>query len=254
MRAGLCLIAMLLTGAAAGAATSSGSAERALRESVAKADPKLTLELIQAAPVDGWYHVSLGGASGYVSADGRYFIRGDMFDVASRKNLTEDGRKGVRLAALRSVRDENAIVFSPPQPKHTITVFTDVDCGFCRKLHSEMKQLNELGIAVRYVAYPRSGPGSESWSTMEAVWCAADRRDALTRAKAGESIARRAGCNTTSVAEQYALGQKLEVSGTPLVLLEDGSAISGYVPAAQLARQLDALSSRDAAKTAASTR
>ena len=132
------------------------------------------------------------------------------------------------------------ITFAAATPKHTITVFTDVDCSFCRKLHSEMSALNGLGITVRYAAFPRSGPGTPSWATMEAVWCSADRQSALTRAKRGEKIERPEGCATAAVRSDYELGEQLGMQGTPMIVLEDGRSIGGYLPAAEIARMLDA--------------
>src|SRR5262249_32665729 len=153
------------------------------------------------------YRTTMGGTNGYVTADGRYFIAGDLFEVASRRNLTEDVRKVSRLEMLTKIQDSDTILFAPPKPQFVVTVFTDVECGYCRKLHSEVAKFNELGIGFRYVAYPRSGPGSESWHTMEAVWCSRDRKDAITRAKRGEKIEQVAGCASNPIAAQYALGR-----------------------------------------------
>jgi thiol:disulfide interchange protein DsbC len=220
----------------------------AVRAAVEKLDSKVKVEGPSSSAANGLYRVKLDGASGYVTADGRYFILGDMYDVKDRRNLTEDVRRQERLQALRSVDAGSAIVFAPAKPQHTITVFTDVDCGYCRKLHSEIAQYNERGIAVRYLAFPRSGPDTESWKTMEAVWCSKDRRDALTRAKRGEKIEAPASCETKAVARDYALGEQLGVEGTPMIVLEDGAVIGGYMPPAALAEQLNRL---DQNKTAA---
>ena len=117
-------------------------------------------------------------------------------------------------------------------------MLTDVNCAYCRKLHGEIAQYNERGIAVRYAAFPRSGPDTDSWNTMAAVWCSKDRRDALTRAKLGEKVAAPA-CGDRAVAEHYALGEQLGVEGTPMIILEDGAVIGGYIPAAALAERLE---------------
>jgi thiol:disulfide interchange protein DsbC len=210
-----------------------------VRAAIAKHSPDLAPERLQASPALGLYHVVLGGTSGYITKDGRYFIPGDLLDVVSRKNLTEDIRKTERIALLKTVRPEDEIVFAPKQRKHSITVFTDVDCGFCRKLHSEIAKYVEAGIAVQYVAFPRSGPGTESWTKMEDVWCSADRGEQLTRAKLGESIAQKpAACKSTPIEAHYQLGERIGVQGTPTIILEDGSLIGGYIPAAELSEQL----------------
>ena len=119
---------------------------------------------------------------------GATFFGGDLYDIKEGVNLTDQRRSDARRKLLGTLSESEMIVFSPKDPKYTITVFTDVDCGFCRKLHSEIGDLNRMGVRVRYAFYPREGPGSESWKMAEAVWCSANRQDALTRAKRGETI------------------------------------------------------------------
>lgn len=217
----------------------------AVRAAIQQVAPQMTVDQLQASPIPGLYHVVLGGSSGYVTADGKFFVAGDLFDVRARKNMTEERRKTARLALLAKVNPKEAIVFGPEQSRHTITVFTDVDCGYCRKLHSEIAKYNERGIAVRYLAFPRSGPGTDSWKKMEAVWCSRNRSDALTKAKLGESVASQQDCATTAVATQFALGDELGVQGTPTIVLADGSVLGGYVPPEQLAQQLARHSSEE---------
>lgn len=194
---------------------------------------------IRPSPVPGLYEVASGAEVGYVSADGRYYVDGDMFDVETRNNLTERRRLASRAALLRGVPDEQTVVFAPKGHKYTVNVFTDVDCSYCRKLHSEIAELNRLGVRVRYLMYPRTGPGGESWQKAEAVWCSADRRDALTRAKRGEALAARACDNP--VEKQYQLGRELAIRGTPGIITEKGQYITGYLPAQQLVDRLKAL-------------
>lgn len=232
------LTAVALPVAAAPRADKTDAATSEVRTALAKHSPDLVVEKVSASPASGLFHVVIGGTSGYITRDGRYFIPGDLLDVVARKNLTEDVRKTERLALLEAVRPQDRIVFAASKPQHSITVFTDVDCGFCRKLHGEIGKLNELGITVNYVAFPRSGPGSDSWAKMQNVWCSSDRGAQLTRAKLGEAIAKPANCEATPVQAQFELGERLGVQGTPTIILEDGSLIGGYVPADQLHQQL----------------
>lgn len=211
-----------------------------LHAELSKRLPGLKVEDVRESPVPELFEVRMGESSAYVTADGKYLIRGDLFEIASRTNLSEIGRGADRRALLAQIDPKQAITFGPADAKHTITVFTDIECPYCQKLHSEIGVINALGIAVRYVAYPRGGPGTEAWTQMEAVWCAPDRQDALTRAKKGEKIERRAGCATTPVAAQFELGHKFGLQGTPLVVLEDGRIAGGYVPPEQLAKLLNA--------------
>ncbi len=197
------------------------------------------LEDVRQSPIDGLYEVVSGPDVGYVSKDGRFYVDGDVFDMTSRHNLTEDRRKAGRLALLAGVDDADAIVFSPTGPvRHTLTVFTDIDCTYCRRLHQEIAEFNRLGIRVRYLMFPRNGPDTDAWRKAESVWCSPDRRDALTRAKRGEKL--KAGRCDTPIAAQYELGRKLGVQGTPGIFTDSGEYLAGYMPAASMAEYLSA--------------
>lgn len=212
-----------------------------IRAELAKKIPGASADDVSASPVPGLYEINVGGVTGYITADGKHLVIGDMYEVATRTNITESRRAALRIKDVASIKDADTIVFGPKGPaRHTITVFTDVDCGYCRKLHAEMADYNKLGIRVRYAAYPRSGPGTDSWNKMESVWCAKDRRDAMTRAKQGESpVASKCGNNV--VANQFKLGEKLGVNGTPAIMTEDGDYIGGYLPPAKMLEQLEKL-------------
>jgi thiol:disulfide interchange protein DsbC len=197
----------------------------------------LKLEDVRISPVNGIYEITRGSEISYSSADGRYVILGDMVDVDSSANLSENRRRNIRLRLLDTVPENEMLVFSPKDPKYTITVFTDIDCGYCRRLHSQMAEYNRLGIRVRYMFFPRSGPDTDSWHKAESVWCAANRNDALTRAKNDEAI-NSPKCPTDIVARDYELGHKLGVEGTPAIFLASGEMLPGYAPPGQLAKYL----------------
>jgi thiol:disulfide interchange protein DsbC len=195
------------------------------------------VEDVVPSPIPGLFEIRSGTDVGYVSTDGRFYVDGDIFDMQTKDNLTESRREEGRLQMLSKVSDADAIVFSPQGPvRHTLTVFTDVDCPYCRRMHSEMAELNRLGIRVRYLMFPRSGPDTDSWHKAEAVWCSADRRDALTRAKKGEAV--KAPACKAPIAEQYALGREMGIRGTPAIITETGEYVDHYVPAAQLSEYL----------------
>ena len=136
-----------------------------------------------------------------------------------------------------AVPENEMLVFSPKTPKYTITVFTDIDCGYCRRLHSQIAEYNRLGVRVRYLFFPRTGPNTESWHKAEAVWCSSNRNEALTRAKNGEDI-KAPKCPADIVARDYELGHKLSVEGTPSIVLASGELLGGYLPPAQLVQYL----------------
>ena len=222
---------------AATAAAASGNADA--RVNLLKILPSGTkLEDLRPAPVPNVYELVQGADVSYITADGKYFFDGNLYDVKSRENLSEQVRTQAREAMLKTIPESEMLIFSPPSPKYTITVFTDVDCQYCRKLHSEMAELNRLGLRVRYMFYPRTGPNTESWHKAEAVWCAANRNEALTRAKAGGALDTSKKCGATPVAREYELGQSMGVRGTPTIITENGGYISGYLPPHDLVQEV----------------
>jgi thiol:disulfide interchange protein DsbC len=193
------------------------------------------------SPLPGVYQFVQGAEVSYLTADGKYYLDGNIYDMATRANLTEVLRARARVALINAVPETQMLIFAPKNPLYTITVFTDVDCQYCRKLHSDMAELNKLGVRVRYLFYPRTGPDTESWRKAEVVWCSIDRNDALTRAKAGGALDMNKTCGPTPVAREYALGQSLGVHGTPAIITESGDFINGYMPPRDLLQAIKQL-------------
>lgn len=214
--------------------TAAGAADDypAIRKALAAVLPNAQPDQIKPTPLPGLYEVSFGAQLFYISEDGRHLVQGHIMDLATRTDLTEERQGVLRQEAVAKLGDENMIVFPASKPKHTVTVFTDIDCGYCRKLHEEMKAINELGITVRYMFFPRSGPDTPSYHNAVSVWCAKDRRQALTDAKAGKSVPNKSCENP--IKQHMALVEQFGLRGTPAILLEDGSLVPGYVPAKQL--------------------
>ncbi|MGO9932534.1 MAG: DsbC family protein [Steroidobacteraceae bacterium] len=196
------------------------------------------LDDLRPSPIAGLYEFVQGAEVSYLTADGKYFIDGNLYDMKSRDNLTEALRMHARAALINAVPESQMLIFSGANPKYTLTVFTDVDCQYCRKLHSQMAELNRLGVRVRYMFFPRTGPGTESWRKAEVVWCSADRNEALTRAKAGAALDMNKTCAPTPVAREYELGESIGVRGTPAMFTESGDYIAGYLPPQELLQQL----------------
>lgn len=195
---------------------------------------------IQPSPIEGLYEVEVNtGELIFTSASGNHFMLGNLFEIQGNRfvNLSEQRKKGQRAETLKVLNKDDMVIFSPKgEVKATVYAFTDVDCGYCRKMHSEMAEYNDLGIEMRYLAFPRAGVGSKTYRDMVSVWCADDRQQAMTLSKAGRTIGARECDNP--VAAQYALGQDFGVTGTPALVFEDGSLMPGYVPAAKLASYL----------------
>ncbi len=205
------------------------------------ARPDLEYEAVEATPVDGMYQVQVtGGPILYVSREGDYFFAGDLYRVEKTGfvNLREQAMTGERRRLLEQVALDDMIVFAAEgQPRAVINVFTDIDCGYCRKLHREVPELNRLGIEVRYLAFPRAGVGSPGYVKAVKAWCSSAPGDTLTQLKNGDTVDA-AVCAENPVAAQYQLGQKMGIDGTPALVLSDGTLLPGYRPAKDLARTL----------------
>ena len=192
---------------------------------------------VTASPVEGWYTIKKGTIVAYISSDGRYLLQGDLIDLNRQVNLSEQSRDQARKEIISTIPEENMIIFSPEKIKYSISVFTDIDCTYCRRLHSQINEYLEQGIQIRYLLYPRNGPKSASWLKSEQVWCADDQNKALTMAKLDKDFQTQ-NCDASMVSTHYLMGQDVGFRGTPAIVLDNGQLVSGYVPALQLSKQL----------------
>ena len=213
-----------------------GDVPPALSARLAALAPDMEPDHVVETQMPGMYEVRFGSIIVYLSGDGRFMLQGDLIDLAARRNLTEEARESTRAEVVGALGEAGMIVFAPETVKHTVTVFTDVDCGYCARLHRQMADYNELGIEIRYTAFPRAGIGSPTYDKMVSVWCAADQHTAMTDAKAGLSV-ETARCDNP-VRDHYEAGQAIGVNGTPAMVLESGELIPGYVPPRELAARL----------------
>lgn len=214
--------------------------EQTIRKVLDKALPGVDISSVQPSPIDGLYEVMAGAQIMYVTGDGRYFMDGRIVDIKTRKDLTEPRMTEVRKRLVDGIGEDKMVIFSPPNPKHTITVFTDIDCGYCRKLHSQIDQYNAEGIRVRYVFFPRAGKNSPAYQEAISVWCAGDenaRRTALTDAKAGKPIEAKTCDNPVDA--HMAVGEQIGLRGTPGIVTDTGDLIPGYVEPKRLAARLN---------------
>ena len=208
------------------------------RDVIAKKIDGINPDDVRLSPLAGVYEIARGSQIAYVSGDARYVIVGDLIDIDADANLSENRRRTIRSRLIETVPESEMVVYGPKTAPYTLTVFTDIDCGYCRKLHSQMAEYNRLGIRVRYLFFPRTGPNTESWQKAESVWCASNRVDALTRAKNGE-VVKSSKCPTNIIARDFELGQKLGVEGTPAIFLPSGELFPrGYGPPTDIAQYL----------------
>lgn len=199
--------------------------------------PGVKKEDVRQTPVAGVFEVRRGADIVYMSGDGQYVFTGDLYNVPTHSNLTEAHRRVLRQKLIESIPESQMVIFSPPQPKYTVTVFTDVDCAYCRELHRQIDDYNRLGVRVRYIFYPRTGPNTESWHKAEQVWCSADRKLALTRAKLGQALDAKS-CGNTPVQREYELGKAIGLEGTPGIVASNGAMVGGYLPPQALVAEL----------------
>jgi thiol:disulfide interchange protein DsbC len=209
-----------------------------VRKTVSEMFAVIEPEDVSAGPIDGWYTIQKGSIVAYISGDSRYLFQGDLIDLDTQVNLTEAARNDSRRVLMSSVSDDQTILFSPSEVKYSITVFTDVDCTYCRRLHAQIDEYLAHGIEVRYLLYPRNGPTSRAWTTSEEVWCADDRANALTQAKLDKQFDT-AKCDASAVQNHFVIGRDVGLSGTPAIVLDDGTLIAGYMPPDQLKARLD---------------
>lgn len=210
--------------------------ENAIRQALTKSMPSVKVGAVTLSPINGLYEVTVGGNIFYVSDDGKYLVQGHLVDIAARTDLTEEKLGGARKQALEKLGLDKMIVFKPKESKHTVSIFTDIDCGYCRKLHSEIDQYMAEGITIQYLFFPRAGKGSDSYHKAVSIWCADDRKAALTAAKKGDTPPAKTCANP--VDEHMQLAEEFEVKGTPMMVTEKGNIFPGYLPAKQLAEAL----------------
>lgn len=217
--------------------------ENQVRQAIAQAMPSVEIDAVEPSVVKGLYEVRTGANLFYVSDDGKYILQGKLYDLQNRVDLTEEKLAGIRVAELTSLGQEKMIIFKPEKSLYQVSVFTDIDCGYCRKLHSEIDQYLAQGITVRYLFYPRAGKGSESYKKAVSVWCAKDHNAALTSAKQGKNPEQKTCDNP--VDRHMQLARDFGVQGTPMLVTGKGSVYPGYLPASQLAKVLKAKQQRN---------
>lgn len=240
-------LTMVFTTVALAQGADNGLVEEKIRALV----PTAKTIAISETAIDDLLQVQINSDIVYVTSDANYLIQGQIMDMDSRVNLTDQAKSSIRQSLLKDVDIDQLITFAPEAPEdaqYELTVFTDIDCGYCRKLHSQIEEYNKDGITIHYMAFPRSGIGSESYDKFVSVWCAADQKAALTLAKNG--IDPEPMTCKNPIAGQYELGREIGVTGTPALVTPDGTLIPGYMPPDQLRARLESLAAASEAPVA----
>ena len=229
------LLITFLTSYSAGAAsvTESGAVEQ-LKQALAKTMPRVKPTQISITPINGLYEVIVGSQVVYMDINARYMIEGDLFDLKTKVNVTEDAKSVIRLAVVDKLGSDSMVVYTPKKVKNTITVITDIDCPYCRRLHDEIPDYMENDVQVRYIFMPLKG--SADMKKTVSVWCSDDQQLALDIAKAGGEVEAKTCDNP--IKKHLKVARELGVRGTPAILLEDGTLLPGYVPVDKLVAEL----------------
>ena len=228
------------------AAAAEENADGIIEEKIRTLAPNAKTIAVSETPIDGILQVQINSDIVYVTADGEYLLQGQIMEIDSRTNITDQAKSGIRVGLLAELKEDEQITYSPENPKYDLLVFTDIDCGYCRKLHNQMTEYNEEGIAIHYLAFPRAGVGSNSYDKFVSVWCSDDQQTAMTLAKNGSDPEPQKCPNP--IADQYELGRELGVTGTPALVTADGTLIPGYMPPAQLRQRLESMDAPVAAE------
>lgn len=235
----LAMLVLAFSNACAEESTNESDAGKALRADLQEAMPDMQLQSLTELGDSGLFEAVIADRIYYFTTDGKYLIQGDVLSLENRENLTQKRELGIKSDILSRQKSEDLIIFAPVKTDYMLTVFTDVDCAYCRKLHEQVDEYNALGIGIRYMAFPRAGVESESAKKLVEVWCAKDPQQAMTDAKAEREVKDAKVCKDNPVIAQFETGQRLGVEGTPALFLENGQMLPGYVPPQRLREILD---------------
>lgn len=210
-----------------------------LRADLQQTMPDIQLQSLTELADSGLFEAVISDRVYYFTSDGNYLIQGSVLSLKTRENLTQQRELGIKSDILSRQNPDDLITFAPEKVDYMLTVFTDVDCTYCRKMHEQVAEYNALGIGIRYMAFPRAGVESESAKKLVEVWCAKDPQQAMTDAKAERKIKNTKVCEDNPIIAQFQTGQRLGVEGTPALFLENGQMLPGYVPPKRLREILD---------------
>ena len=224
----LAAVALLLLGTAVSAQDAEeGGTLDGVRERIAESLPGLEITGVAETPIGGLFELIVDGQIYYVNENADYLLDGSLIELQTRTNVTEGRLGGIQNSLIEALGEENMLIYEPSEPsERSITVFTDISCGYCRRLHEEIDALLEEGVRVRYLLFPRGGMGSQGHKDLESVWCAEDPQAAMTAAKAGARI-EPATCENP-IASHVALAEQVGLRGTPLIYLDTGVRVPGY--------------------------
>ncbi len=217
-----------------------------IKASLAKLNPNISPLKIIHSQLPGFYEVLTSSDVIYIDKDIKFVMPGPVFNVSgdaptnitdASKSLIDEMQRPARAKLVNTVTDKDAVVFKAKNEKYVVNVFTDIDCGYCRKLHQDMQGYLDAGITVRYLAFPRAGVNSGSYNKLVSIWCASDRNKAMSDAKLHGKVVD-AKCDNP-ISAQYKISQDIGLGGTPSIILKDGKLFPGYMPPQNLVQALE---------------
>lgn len=227
-------------GLLAAAGLAQASDDKNIHVAIKRLAPSASIDSIRESGMPGVREVVVGGEVMYISDDGRFLLQGRLVDTQSRVDLTANTEKTLRADALKKFGPEKRLHFAAENPKHLVTIFTDVDCGYCRKLHQEIAEYNKAGISVDYLFFPRAGLNSASFDKAAFIWCAADPKETMNQSMSPAGIPYQPAKCDNPIGESWALAQRFAKTGTPTILANDGTFLGGYQSAQELLSRLAA--------------
>ncbi len=186
------------------------------------------IKSIKPSVIPGLYEVQINNQIIYLSADGEKVISGEIYDLKNKKSITEQASNELRKSALAAVADSDKIIYKAKKERYKVTVFTDISCPYCTKIHRKVPEFNELGITIEYLAFPRAGVGSRTANKMQKIWCAKNKTVAFSEASENREYPEQS-CDGNQVGEQFKLGEELGIGATPTMVLNDGELLAGYM-------------------------
>jgi thiol:disulfide interchange protein DsbC len=197
--------------------------------------PELKDAQVKPSPVAGLYEVQQGAFIFYASGDAKHIFRGQLLNLAEKRNLTDEAVMKFRESEFKKLTDKETMIYLPKGGKftHTVTVFTDVDCPYCQKMHLQLNPMLAAGIRVRYVFFPRSGLNTPSYQKAVHAWCNQQQPGELEELMKGSTPAQFKTCDNP-IAKHFELANSLGLQGTPSILLDNGTLIPGLVDAEAL--------------------
>ena len=227
-------IALLTAISASTVHAQSGVEQKVKNELQKQLGERAQISAVRSTPVPGLYEVAIGNDVVYTDATARYLVQGEIVDLKTGTNLTEQRSHDLNRIKWSDLPLNDAIKVVRGKGTRQIAVFADPNCGFCKKLENSFQQLDNVTIYTFLVPLLSADSATKS----KQIWCAADRNKAWNAWMLENQAPTGSGDCGTPLDRNTSLAKKLGVAGTPAMFFVDGSRIAGAVPLAQIEKKL----------------